>query len=340
MRKKVYIALLIVLLVGSMLLAGCQSNVEPPVEGETPAEGEAAFEFPTKPIELLVPMGAGGGSDVMARTIAATIDEIGALPEPLVVSNMEGASGAIGWSHVAAKTGDPYIISTTSGSFFTANILGNSPIKYDMFQPIASLAKDVYLLCVRSGSSFDNLQDLVDASKTSQGARLGSTSLTSTGRILTAQLEKAADTTFTFVPFEGGGDLMVALLGGHIDFSWNNPSEVLGQIEAGEIRALAVASPERLKKLPDVPTTAEAGYPDVVFELPRGVVAPLGIPEKAIKVLEQAFYELSQSKEWQEGYLEKMQLTNYYMNAEEFSKELPILYQRYEDAFRMLELID
>jgi putative tricarboxylic transport membrane protein len=276
----------------------------------------------------------------MARAIAGVMQKESILPQPLVVENKPGGSGSIGWSYVAGKIGDSYIISTVSSSFWTTPLAGNSPVSYKDFTPVAALAMDPFLLMVKEDSPYKTLEDLIEAAKEKpEGLAVAGTSGLSDDRVCTGLLEKQAGVKFNFVPFEGGGDAMTALLGGHVQLCWASPGEALNQLEAKKARPLAVTTEERLEKLPDVPTFKELGYDQVVFYQFRGIVAPKNIPEDALKVLEEAFRKLSESTTWQKEYIEPNMVTARYLPAKEFGEAIVKQNELYAEIFKDLGLL-
>jgi putative tricarboxylic transport membrane protein len=300
----------------------------------------AASQYPTKPITLLVPMSAGGGSDVMARAIANVMQKEQILPQPLVVENRPGGSGAIGYTYVAKRMGDPYIIATVSSSFWTTPLAGNSPASYKDFTAISALAMDPFLLMVKWDAPYKTLDDMLEEAKGKpEGLMISGASGFSDDRMCTSLLEKDAGVKFSYVPFEGGGDAMVALLGGHVQLCWANPGEALNQLEARKARALAVSSDKRLALLSEVPTFEELGYESVVFFQFRGIVAPKDIPEDALSVLEAAFKKLSESPTWQKEYIEPNMVTARYLPAKEFSDAIVKQNELYSSIFKEVGLL-
>jgi putative tricarboxylic transport membrane protein len=287
-------------------------------------QSESAFpaSFPEKPIEFTVPFAAGGGSDIMARTIAAIIEKEKILPQPLVVVNRAGASGVLGYMHVGQKTGDPYALTTATNSFVIQPLLGKMKLDYREYTLIAGLALDEFVLVVPANSPHRTVRDLIEAARRApKNVKVGGSSAPSIDSIITHLVEKATGTQFNFIAFKSGGEVMTNLLGSHIDVASANPGEALTQIQAKKARVLAAASAKRLASLPDVPTLRESGI-DVVATQWRGVAAPKGLPKEAEGVLVSAFKRLSDSKIWQETYLKENNLTPQYMAPEEFRRYL------------------
>lgn len=306
----------------------------------SPVAVEAAKStYPNKPIELVVPFGAGGGSDIMARALVKVIVDNKFVSEPIVITNKPGGSGSIGYSFVAEKKGDPYYIATVSSSFYTAPLISQSPVSYKDFTPIAGFAMDTLVLLVNSNSKYRNLKDLLDFARANpKTLAVGGTSGTSDDAVITHMVQSKADVKFKYVPFASGADVMTALLGGHVDLAWANPGEALTQMEAGKARPLAVATKERIPSLKDVPTLREQGL-DVVLAQFRGVVAPLGIPQETVKYLEEVFRKVSNSPDWQEGYIKKNMVTSKFMDADEFGKAIVEVTEMYRAVFVELGLV-
>jgi putative tricarboxylic transport membrane protein len=282
----------------------------------------AAGAFPERPIEFTVPFAAGGGSDIMARTIAAIMEQDKILPQPLVVVNRPGASGVLGYMHVGQKAGDPYALTTATSSFIIQPLLGKMKLSHRDYTLVAGLALDEFVLVVPAASPYRTVGDLVDAArKAPKSVKVGGTSVPSIDSIITHLLEKATGVQLNFIAFKSGGEVMTNLLGGHIDVAAANPGEALTQIQARRARVLAAASERRLDTLPDVPTLREAGI-DVVVTQWRGVAAPKGLPKDAETALVDAFRRLSQSKTWQEKYMKENNLTPFYLAPAEFARHL------------------
>jgi putative tricarboxylic transport membrane protein len=278
--------------------------------------------FPEKPIEFTVPFAAGGGSDIMARTIAAMMEKEKILSQPLVVVNRPGASGVLGYMHVGQKTGDPYVITTATNSFVIQPLLGKMKLDYREYTLIGGLALDEFVLVVPANSPHRTVRDLVEAARRApKNVKVGGSSAPSIDSIITHLVEKATGVQFNFIAFKSGGEVMTNLLGSHIDVASANPGEALTQIQAKKARVLAAASAKRLVSLPDVPTLRESGI-DVVATQWRGVAAAKGLPKEAETILISAFKRLSDSKTWQESYLRENNLTPQYMAPEEFRRYL------------------
>jgi putative tricarboxylic transport membrane protein len=287
-----------------------------------PISNAAAASFPEKPIEFTVPFAAGGGSDIMARTIAAMMEKQKILPQPLVVVNRPGASGVLGYMHVGQKTGDPYAITTATNSFIIQPLLGKMKLDYREYTLVAGLALDEFVLIVPANSPHRTVRDLIEAAKRApKNVKVGGSSAPSIDSIITHLVEKATGVQFNFIAFKSGGEVMTNLLGSHIDVASANPGEGLAQIQAKKARVLAAASAKRLASLPDVPTLRESGI-DVVATQWRGVAAPKGLPKEAETALVAAFKRLSDSKIWQETYLAENNLTPHYMAPEQFGRYL------------------
>lgn len=299
--------------------------------------GEAAF--PERPIELTVPFAAGGGSDIMARTIATIMEQEKLLTQPLVVVNRPGASGVLGYTFVGNKAGDPYALSTATSSFIIQPLLGKMKITHREYTLVAGLALDEFLIVVRSDSPFKTMADLlVAARKEPKSVKIGGTSVPSIDSIIASLIEKAAGVQFNFIAFKSGGEVMLNLLGGNIDVASANPGEALTQIEAKKARALGSLSAKRLESFPDVPTLREQGI-DVVFSQWRGVVAPRDLPKEAEQVLVAAFQRLSESKAWREKYLKENNLTPLYMPPAEFRKYLDAEWERFGQILREMGVL-
>ena len=298
-----------------------------------------AAAFPEKAIEFTVPFAAGGGSDIMARTIAAIMEKEKMLPQPLVVVNRPGASGVLGYMHVGQKTGDPYALTTATSSFIIQPLLGKMKLSYRDYTLIAGLALDEFVIVVPASSPYRTIRDLTDgARKAPKSVKVGGTSAPSVDSIITHLLEKAGGIEFNFIAFKSGGEVMTNLLGGHIDVASANPGEALTQIQAKKARVLAAASTKRLASLPDVPTLRESGF-DVVVNQWRGVAAPGGLPKEAESVLIGAFKRLSDSKVWQEKYLQENNLTPMYLGPDEFRRYLDSDAEKTREILRGMNLI-
>lgn len=295
--------------------------------------------YPSRPIEFVVPFGAGGGSDLLARAIAKIMADERLLPVPLTVTNRPGGSGAVGYSYVLSKRGDPYFLATVSASFWTTPLMGQAPFTYKDFTPLAGLASDVFLLVVRRESTYRTLREVVEVARRSPDLiSVGGSAVASDDRVATGLLQRGANIRLTYIPFGGSGPALVALLGGHVSSAWMNPGEALEQLKANKVRALAVTATTRLKILPDVPTFREFGY-DIVWDQFRGVVMPPGVPADAVRVMADAFGKLCRSARWQREYIEPNVLQPVCQGPDEFAKSLEAVNEKYRRIFQDLGLI-
>lgn len=300
--------------------------------------GGAWAAYPEKPITLVVPFSAGGGSDVMARSLVAALESEKALSVPIVIENKPGGSGAVGWSYVAMKhKGDNYTVATTSGSFWNTPIAGQSPVTFREFVPIAGVAMDPLTLVVNAGSPYKTLDDLIQAAKANpNNIVFAGTSAYAGDRVCLELLKKATGVNIKHLSFKGGAETTMAVLGNHVAASWTNPSEAYSMVESKKLRVLASASETRLPNLPDVPTFKELGYPEVVYSDLRGVVGPKGMSSEAVKVLAAAIEKACDSPVWQDKYVKPNMVIGKFIPTEEWAKMVESQHYRFWDIFNDL----
>jgi len=281
----------------------------------------AAPTYPTKAIEFVVHASPGGGGDVFARQISNIMTKEKIVPVAMPVVNKTGGGGAVAYTYVNGKKGDPYVIAHVSPVFLTTPLSGRSPVTYKDFTPIVRLIYDEEVILVKYDSPYKTLQDLIEAAKKNpKGIKQGGGSIGGSDTMISHNIEKAAGVKFNFISYPSGGDGLIAMLGGHVDFVVGEPAEALAQAEAKKVRLLAVDAEKRLPGLPDVPSLYELGV-NADFKQWRGVVAPKDIPEEARVYLENAFEKMSKTEAWQ-AFMKRMQVTPAFARGAEFLKQL------------------
>jgi tripartite-type tricarboxylate transporter receptor subunit TctC len=251
-----------------------------------------AQEFPTKgrAITTIVPSTAGGGTDTAARLAAPLLaKELGV---PVEVINRPGASMQIGLTEAANAKPDGHTlvwsVLPTAASIYLDTERG-SPFKREMLAPIAMYYGAPFGIVVRGDSPYKTLKDLVEAAKSNPGKlRSGTTGYMSTGHFANIAFQQGSGVQMATVNFQGGGPQLTAVLGGHIDVGFNSIGELLTQHKAGVVRIIAVMDPKRSDLLPDVPTTAEAGFNVEPIGSDIGLSAPAGTPKPILDKLTQA----------------------------------------------------
>lgn len=257
-----------------------------------------ADDYPSERLTYTIAFGPGGGNDRMSRTVVDILRQYDLYSGDIVVENREGGSGAVGFSYVSRKVGDPYRLTSTSGNFIGTPLVADTDWTYADFTPIGLLASDAMLLVVRSDSDFDSVDAFVEAAKAGRVTIAGSGSA-GPERVTAALFAQAAGIGFEYVPIGSGGELVTALTSGSVDAVVANPSEVAGQLEAGTLSALAFSDSARSTNNPDVPTFRELGY-DFSFSLPRGVVMPSGLKPEVQSWWISKLQKVVETPEWQE----------------------------------------
>lgn len=251
----------------------------------TPAH--AAWE-PTKPIEFVVPAGPGGGADQMARLISGFAEKHKLSPQPLIVVNRAGGAGAEGFLHVKGKKGDSHTIIITLSNLFTTPLHTGVPFNWRDLTPIARMALDQFILWVNAETPYKTAKEYLAAVKERSGGgnrmKMGGTGSAQEDQILTIQLEQALGVKFTYVPFKGGGEVCVNLVGKHVDSTVNNPIECVSHWKAGRVRPLAVFDTGRIPEpeWKEIPTVKEALGADIHYLMLRGIFGAPDMPKEAI----------------------------------------------------------
>jgi putative tricarboxylic transport membrane protein len=269
----------------------------------------AAWE-PTKPVEFVVPAGTGGGADQMARFIQGVVAKNELMKQPIVVVNKSGGAGAEGFLYVKGAKGDANKIIITLSNLFTTPLATGVPFNWRDLTPVQMLALDQFVLWVNEESPYKTAKDYFQAIKTqpANSFKMGGTGSKQEDQIITVMLEKAAGKKLTYVPFKGGGDVAVQLVGKHIDSSVNNPIEAESHWRGGKLRPLCVmdkqAMPYKAKltasqSWADIPTCASAGIP-VDYVMLRGIFMPPGVSPEQVAFYNQLFTKLRALPEWKE----------------------------------------
>lgn len=242
-----------------------------------------AQTWPSKPITIVVPFGAGGNTDVIARLTATHMTR--ALRMPVVVDNRPGASGLIAAKQVLAAPADGYTLFMASVSQIVTAPFVNSNFNFDPtkeFAPVVNIGANAFVIATKSSLPAKNLAELVALAKQKPGALTYGSGGTGSLTHLSAYLfTKRAEISLVHIPYKGGAPAMTDLLGGVIDMYSASPSEVVTQAAGGKVRLLAISSANRLKELPNVPTVAET-YPGHEVETWNGLFAKAGTPAEIL----------------------------------------------------------
>lgn len=276
-------------------------------------------DFPEGPIELIVPHAAGGGTDATARALASAAEEH--LGVSIGVVNREGGGGAVGMTAGANANPDGYTVTMATVELTTLPHLGLAEISYEDVKPVAQINFDPAAVTVPVDAPYDTLQEFIDYAKEHPGEiQMGNSGPGSIWHLAAAAIETATGVEFTHVPFDGAAPAVTDLLGGHIDAVPVSPAEVLAQVEAGELKTLAIMAEERTDVMPDVPTFEEEGITDAVYVGPwRGLTVPKDTPDEVVKVLQDAFMKAAEEDEFVE-YMENNGLGIVIEDAEGFGQ--------------------
>src|SRR3954468_3479766 len=297
-----------------------------------------AQRYPQRTIEVVVPYAPGGGTDNLMRMITGIIDEHKWSPVAINVNNRAGGSGAVGYNYLINKKGDPNVIAGATPMIVSGKIEGRLPGNHrDAMTVLMIVAIDELVLSLLSESLYKTIDDFVKAARAKPGGlTIGGTATLTEDHIFTYLFEKAANIQVKYVPFNSGGEVTAALMGGHIDAAVENPNEIVAQIESGKAKNLAVASQKRLKDAADVPTFAERGY-KFYWEQMRGVVGPANMPPEAVKWWQDTLKKVVGTKKWQEDYIKRNLLTPTDWTGEQALKYLDSLHTKYEQAIKGLK---
>ncbi|MAM11592.1 MAG: ABC transporter substrate-binding protein [Rhizobiaceae bacterium] len=284
-----------------------------------------AADYPSRPVEVIVPTAAGGGTDLLTRAFADHANKV--FPQALGVVNKAGGGGAVGLTQLMAARPNGYTIAMGFVEITTLPHLGLAAFKADSFQPIARLNAEPAAVTVRADSPWQSLEEFLASAKEEPGKiRVGNSGTGAIYHLAAAAFGEAAGVEFNNVPFDGANPAVTALLGGHIEAVTVSPAEVSNYVDAGQLRILAVMDDHRSTLYPDVPTLTELGY-DVNVGTWRGLFAPKGTPEDVVNTLRELVRTVVEEESFQEQ-MKAMKMTFAYLDAPEFEEAI----QR-DDAF-------
>jgi tripartite-type tricarboxylate transporter receptor subunit TctC len=248
-----------------------------------------AETYPTHPITMIVPLGPGGSTDVIARIVAQGMRD--ALGQPIIVENTTGAGGTIGLGRLARSTPDGYTIGI--GQWGT-NVANGAiyPLQYDLltdFEPIGLIASQPFLIDAKKAVPADDLKGLIawlkaNADKVSEG----NSGVGTPSHVAGILFQNAIGVHFQMIPYRGAGQSMQGLVAGETDVMLDTPAVSMAQVRAGTIKTYAVTAKKRLTIAPQIPTTDEAGLPGFYFSFWHALWAPKGTPKQIIATLEGA----------------------------------------------------
>jgi len=282
----------------ALTIAGCVAAIAP-----------TAFAWePTKPVEFIVPAGTGGGADQMARMLQGVITKNNLMKQPMIVVNKSGGAGAEGFLAMKEAKGDPNKIIITLSNLFTTPLATGVPFNWKDLTPVAMLALDQFVLWVNAETPYKSAKDYLAAVKAGgpNKFKMGGTGSKQEDQIITVAIEKATGTKFTYVPFKGGGDVAVQLVGKHIDSTVNNPIEAVAQWRAGSLRPLCVFDNDRMPyktkvtdtmSWNDIPSCKESGVA-VDYLMLRGIFMPAGVTKDQVEFYVDLFKKVRETPEW------------------------------------------
>jgi len=265
---------------------------------------------PTKPVELIVPAGAGGGADQMARFIQGVVAKHALMKQPLIVVNKPGGAGAEGFLQIKGAAKDPHKIVITLSNLFTTPLGTGVPFNWTDLTPVQMLALDQFILWVHADSELRSPKQYIDAirSGADKQFKMGGTGSKQEDQIITGALERvAASRKLTYVPFKGGGEVAIQLVGRHIDSTVNNPIEAVEHWKSGKLRPLCIFDAKRstytakiTKDMAwsDIPTCKESGI-DVEYQMLRGIFAAPGISKEQTAFYVALLDKVAATPDWQ-----------------------------------------
>ena len=265
---------------------------------------------PVKPIEFVVPAGTGGGADQMARFIQGVVAKNNLTKQPIIVVNKSGGAGAEGFLDIKGDKGNPHKIVITLSNLFTTPLATGVPFNWRDLTPVQMLALDQFVLWVNEDSPHKTAKAYMDALRAGadKSMKMGGTGSKQEDQIITVMLEKAAGKKMTYIPYKGGGDVAVQLVGKHIDSTVNNPIEAESHWRAGKLRPLCVFDKQPMpyktkltatQSWADVPTCAASGVP-VDYLMLRGIFMAPGVTPDQVQFYLELFKKVRASPEWKD----------------------------------------
>lgn len=249
-----------------------------------PTAALAQAAYPSRPIELVVPYPAGGGTDVLGRAFA--VASVKHLPQSLIVMNKPGASGAIGWADVINNKPDGYKVALLATDLMTQPNMGLTKITYEDFIPIARLNYDPAAITVRADAPWNTVEEFIQAAKKGD-FRVGNGGNGSTWHLAAAAVEDKTGVKFNHIPFAGAAPAALSLMGGHIEAITVSAAEVYAYTSTGKLKTLAVMADQRIKGFDKVPTLKERNI-DVSIGTWRGLGVAKGTPPDIVNTLRAA----------------------------------------------------
>lgn len=320
---------LLILTIAAVMLAACSDKESS--SDQTASKGE----YPNKTLNVIIPFGPGGGTDLYLRKIMEIMQKEKIYTENVKIENREGGSGAVGWGFLQSKKGDAYYVAPTSGSFFTTPLVSNTNFNYETFTPIALMGADDLLLLVKEESEFNELDSFIDAAKNGKRMKIGGVGQVSDEMIIPHAFAQEAGFEFDYVPFQSAGELTSALLSDSLDAIVGNPARSLGQINGDLMKALAFSGLERLPQLDEVPTFIELGF-DVNLSQPRGVILAEDVDADVKEWWINAMKQVAETKEWKD-FITENGMSEYILFGDEFGTFLEETSNKFEESLDDLE---
>ena len=308
MQKRLLILLTVGLLLISIIMGGCTNR-----QSQTT---NAKNNYPNKPITVIVPYSAGGGLDLLARSMEKKAPQY--LGQPLIVVNKPGGAGCIGWNELASASPDGYTIGISAIDLLIQPLYGTTRYHYpSALEPIAQVATSPFLMVVNAEQPWHDVDAVVKYAKQFPGQlKFGHSGIGSTSHIIGETFANVAGVTLERVPFHGANDSTVALLGNHIQVAFIPPSTAKEQIKNGTLRALATTGQKRLTDpdLAQIPTFTELGL-DIVSTTWIGVATPKNLPPEIKTELEEGFKAMIADPEFKAN-IENLNWQIEYLNSE------------------------
>ena len=296
--------------------------------------GRSAENYPNRNLDWTIAFGPGGGNDIMSRTIVDILEKENLYPRDIAVQNLEGGSGAKGWGKLFSDAGDPYSISTTSGSFITTPLQADTGWTWDDFTTVGLFATDNAVFIVSPKTGIEKWEQWVEHAKSQGTMKVGGIGTVNVDYIQHQMLADEAGYKIDYVPFNEEGQLLTSLLSGALDAAVSNPSEVLGQVEAGKLTPLLFTGQERIEALPGVPTAEEKGF-EGLPTLPRGLILAPDVDPQVRQWWIDTMKKVIETPEWRE-YLDKNALVEDVRWGDDFAAYLDETSSELEKQLREL----